>query len=132
MTIQQLIASMHAVSIPHDVHVALTKAHLLAEIDFASQATAVYLAMNPNYIMGTVFPRGKARFKWRAHEMPLWRLDIEEPLWRDTDGVIYQGYEIDVWDGCEFPEYFMRADLESWSVPHLKQVLDAARAPAGS
>lgn len=131
MTIQQLFASMHAVSISHDMHVVLTKAYMLAEIDSATQAASEHLATDPNYFMGRVFPRDRARFKWRAHEVQMWRLDVEQPLWLGADGAIYQGYDIDVWDDGEFPDYLLPADLENWDVLDTKQVLVATQAIAG-
>ena len=130
LTLHGLLASMHAVSIPHDVHVTLTKEYLLVSIDSAAQAATESLSMDPNYLMGTVVPRGKTRFPWREHQTPLWRLDTELLLWIDAEGVIYEGYDVMVWDGHEDPDYLMRADLENWSIHGLQQVLDAVRALA--
>lgn len=127
MTVAQLLLSMHAVSIPDELRDELTKAHLLAEIDAASRAAAEQLVSDANCTMGTVFPRGRARFRWRGRQVRIWRLNLRHPLWLGEDGVIYRGYEVDTWDGWDFPHYLLAAEIELRGIRGLQRVLRAVR-----
>lgn len=127
MTLQQLILSMHAVSIPHDLHVSLTRAHLSAEIEAAARSAVERLTLDPNYLMGRTFPGKGPRFSWRAREVQMWRLDHTEPLWLGADGVIYLGHDVDRWGEEEFPHYLLPLEFEQLDLPGLRAVLEATQ-----
>ena len=129
MTVQQLLASMHAVSISHEMHVTLTKAHLLAEIEKAGKASAEHLAdTSALTTMNIAFPRGRARFPWRGREVRIWRLDLQRPLWLGNDGIIYRGYDVDRLEDEEFPQYLLPAEIDLRGIKGLQRVLTAVRA----
>ena len=129
MTVQQLLVSMHAVSISHEMHVTLTKAHLLAEIEKVGRVAAEHLdATSASTTVNIAFPRGKARFPWRGKKMRIWRLDLRHPLWLGHDGLIYRGYDVDSLDEEEFPQYLLRAEIDLRGVKGLQRVLAAVRA----
>ena len=86
MTLQQLLTSMHAVSISGELREDMAKAELLAEIKSAATTTAQALEHNHNCITGTVFPRGRPRFRWLGRDIRVWRLDLKHPLWLGEDG----------------------------------------------
>jgi hypothetical protein len=130
MTLQQLILSMHAVSIPHDLHVSLTRAHVSAEIEAAARSAVERLTLNPNYLMGRTFPGRGPRFPWRAREVQMWRLDLAEPLWLGADGVIYLGHDVDRWGDEEFPHYLLPLEFEQLGLPTLKEVFGATQSLA--
>lgn len=119
---------MHAVSISEECAVQLAKGHLLTEIEATARAAADRLGNDMNYDWCRVFPRHRARFRWRGRDMRLWRLDLVHPLWLGADGEIYRGYEIDMWDGREYPRYLMLAEIELRGIKGLERVLNAVQA----
>lgn len=129
MTIQQLLVSMHAVSISHEMHVILTKAHLLGEIEKAARTASEHLiATSASTMTNTVYPRGKARFPWRGKEVRSWRLSLHDPLWLGADGFIYRGCEVDVWGDEEYPQYLLPAEIDHREdITDLQRVLTAVQ-----
>lgn len=102
---------------------------LLVQIYMAAQDAAEYLATSDaNYLMSVVFPRYKARFRWRGRAVRLWRLDLVHPLWIGADGEIYRGYDVDTWEDWEYPQYLMRAEIEHRGIKGLERVLRAVQA----
>lgn len=123
MTIQQLLVSMHAVSISHEMLVTLTKAHLLGEIEKAARTASEHLvATSATTTMNTAFPRGKARFPWRGREVRIWRLSLRDPLWLGGNGVIYHGCDVDEWGDEEYPRYLLPAEID-----HREDITDLQR-----
>ena len=127
MTVAQLLLSMHAVSSPGELRNELNKERLLAEIEMAGKEAVNRLAHDSTYTWSVMFPRGKARIRWRGQKMRFWRLNLVRPLWLGDDGVIYRGYDIDRWPDEEFPQYLVRAEIELRGVGGLQRVLRAVR-----
>lgn len=132
--IEQIIAGDTEITTSDD-DFELTEHDLLLQlIPAAALNAAENLADNADYLTGVVFPRYQARFRWRGREVRLWRLDLVHPLWLGADGEIYRGYDIDRWDGPEYPHYLMLAEIERRGVVGLRRVLKAVLAfvPEGS
>ena len=125
MSIPHLFAFERTVFVSYDTHVTRTKSHLAGMIEEAAHAAIHRLELDPNYFMGTVYPRNRSRFSWLAENVPAWRLGTIEPLWLGIDRVVYEGHDIEVWDDYEYPSYLQALDLTQSDIPSLMALLAA-------